>query len=167
MAPDSTETAKFIAFLESPIGGLVVQASNTGVCEIKFVTQRPPWPSEGASGNDLTAAAGEQLSAYFTGKLRNFDLPLDEAGTEFQCAVWAQLRALPFGDTASYGEIAKAIGNPSAARAVGMANHRNPLPIVTPCHRVIGSNGALTGFAGGLDIKRWLLSHESFHRASV
>lgn len=109
----------------------------------------------------LLWAAREELLAYFAGERRDFDLPLDPAGTDFQRAVWEALRAIPYGGTRTYGEIAAAVGRPKAVRAVGQANHVNPLPIFIPCHRVVGKNGALTGYAGGLDLKRALLALES------
>ena len=104
--------------------------------------------------------AGAQLGAYFAGELRRFALRLDPLGTPFQRSVWQALSEIGFGDTRSYSDIAQAIGNARAVRAVGAANGRNPLPIVVPCHRVIGRDGSLTGYAGGLPIKRWLLAHE-------
>jgi len=102
-----------------------------------------------------------QLTAYFEGRLKRFDLPLAPVGTAFQLSVWEALKAIPYGEVASYGEIARAIGNPKAVRAVGGANARNPIPIIIPCHRVIGSDGSLTGFGGGLETKRRLLDLES------
>lgn len=108
----------------------------------------------------LLDAAEAQLREYFAGTRRTFDLPLAPRGTAFQQRVWAALRAIPYGETRTYGELAAAIGSPSASRAVGMANHHNPIPIVIPCHRVIGANGTLTGYAGGLEIKRKLLALE-------
>jgi methylated-DNA-[protein]-cysteine S-methyltransferase len=104
-----------------------------------------------------------QLDEYFTGLRTDFDLPLHPAGTTFQVRVWAALRTIPYGETASYAEVAEAIGSPGAFRAVGAANGQNPIPIVVPCHRVIGAQGALVGYGGGLDAKRWLLSHEAAH----
>ena len=108
----------------------------------------------------LLDAAEAQLREYFAGTRRTFDLPLAPRGTAFQQRVWAALRAIPYGETHTYGELAAAIGSPSASRAVGMANHHNPTPIVIPCHRVIGANGTLTGYAGGLETKRRLLALE-------
>jgi methylated-DNA-[protein]-cysteine S-methyltransferase len=105
-----------------------------------------------------------QLDEYFAGQRREFDLPLDPRGTDFQRSVWTALRAIPFGETRSYGELARQLGNPSAMRAVGAANGGNPISIVVPCHRVIGANGSLTGFGGGLDAKAWLLAHEAPQR---
>ncbi len=102
----------------------------------------------------------DQLDGYFCGTLSRFDLRLDPQGSEFQLAVWKELRRIPHAETRSYGDIAKAIGQPKAARAVGLANNQNPLPIIVPCHRVIGADGSLTGYGGGLPRKRWLLAHE-------
>lgn len=109
----------------------------------------------------LLRAARTQLLEYLSGARRSFDLPLDPAGTAFQRSVWEALAAIPYGQTRTYGEIAAAVGRPRAVRAVGQANHVNPLPIFIPCHRVVGKNGALTGYAGGLDLKRALLALES------
>jgi methylated-DNA-[protein]-cysteine S-methyltransferase len=105
--------------------------------------------------------ARRQLEAYFAGELRDFDLPLAPEGSEFQLRVWEQLRAIPYGETISYGELARRVGDPAAARAVGLANGRNPLPVIVPCHRVIGADGSLTGFGGGLERKRRLLELEA------
>jgi len=107
-----------------------------------------------------TDEAAEQLAAYFEHRLRDFDLPLDPKGTEFQRKVWFALGDIPYGETESYGSLAARVGNPKACRAVGMTNGRNPLPIVLPCHRVIGADGSLTGYGGGIDLKRRLLEHE-------
>lgn len=154
----------FYAYMDSPIGRLTVVATDQGLTEIRFPNHEesargPSFPGK-ARSNHFVEQALIQLNAYFAGNLRVFDLTLAPRGTDFQKTVWTQLRAIPYGATASYGAIATAIGKPAAARAVGMANSKNPLPIVVPCHRIIGSNGALTGFTGGLDIKRWLLAHE-------
>jgi methylated-DNA-[protein]-cysteine S-methyltransferase len=118
-------------------------------------------PGLGADGDAalLQEAAG-QLAAWFRGALRTFDLPLRPRGTPFQRAVWQELRRIPYGTTRTYGDVAAALGNPTASRAVGAANGRNPISIIVPCHRVIGATGALTGYAGGLARKRWLLDHE-------
>ncbi|HXQ61866.1 MAG TPA: methylated-DNA--[protein]-cysteine S-methyltransferase [Acidimicrobiales bacterium] len=105
-------------------------------------------------------AAAEQIDAYFTGALTTFSLPLDPAGTEFQRRVWSALADIPYGATESYGALAARIGNPKACRAVGLANGRNPIPLVLPCHRVIGADGSLTGYGGGLELKKRLLDHE-------
>jgi methylated-DNA-[protein]-cysteine S-methyltransferase len=106
------------------------------------------------------AAAVEQIDAYFAGALTEFSLPLDPAGTDFQRRVWLALADIPYGETESYGELAARVGNPKACRAVGLANGRNPIPLVLPCHRVIGANGSLTGYGGGLELKQRLLDHE-------
>lgn len=146
---------------ETPIGRLLLLADEAGLTEIRFAREEghaiePEWTGVSA----LLAEAARQLDAYFAGTLRDFDLPLAAAGTEFMKNVWAELVRIPFGQTVSYGELAERIGNPKASRAVGLANGKNPLPIVVPCHRVIGANGKLTGFAGGLDLKRRLLQLE-------
>ena len=104
--------------------------------------------------------AADELGEYFAGTRVDFDVPLDPRGTAFQLAAWSALRAIPYGETVSYGEQAKRLGDPGKARAVGAANGRNPLPIIVPCHRVVGSNGHLTGFGGGIETKAWLLDHE-------
>lgn len=117
------------------------------------------WRRDDAGFNDVRS----QLDEYFAGARTAFDLPLHPTGTPFQLQVWAALRAIPYGETVSYREIAAAVGNPAACRAVGRANGQNPISIVVPCQRVIGASGGLTGYGGGLDAKRWLLSHEAAH----
>jgi methylated-DNA-[protein]-cysteine S-methyltransferase len=121
-------------------------------------------PETAAGDSSLGQKASEQFEEYFNGKRTRFELPLDVQGTPFQKAVWNELQRIPHGETRSYGEIAKAIGKPGAARAVGMANHDNPIAVVIPCHRVVGSDGSLTGYAGGLHLKARLLSIERQHR---
>ena len=149
----------------SPTGDLTLIASDAGLAAILWdddaAIQARYAPRIAAPDHPVIAAAVRQLEEYFAGTRRTFDLPLDPVGTAFQRAVWAQLLAIPYGETRSYADIARAIGRPSATRAVGAANGRNPLPIVAPCHRVIGSNGALTGFGGGLPNKILLLDLES------
>jgi len=126
----------------------------------------PALPGDSADSGDsagagqVLAAAARQLQAYFAGRLTGFDLPLALDGTQFQRAVWAALQAIPYGETISYGQLADRIGQPSASRAVGLANGRNPVSIVVPCHRVVGADGSLTGYGGGLDRKRYLLALE-------
>lgn len=143
--------------IETPIGPLSLQADESAVSAMRF----------GAGGaqdaSPLLDAAEAQLREYFAGARRTFDLPLAPHGTAFQQRVWTALRAIPYGETRTYGELAAAIGSPNASRAVGMANHRNPIPIIIPCHRVIGANGTLTGYAGGLEIKRKLLALEGIN----
>jgi methylated-DNA-[protein]-cysteine S-methyltransferase len=109
----------------------------------------------------------EQLASYFLGTLREFEVPLDPSGSEFQLKVWSALTRIPFGETRTYGGIAREVRQPKAARAVGLANHDNPICIVVPCHRVIGANGSLTGYGGGVNRKRWLLEHEARHSQTV
>ncbi|MFR8257249.1 MAG: methylated-DNA--[protein]-cysteine S-methyltransferase [Oscillospiraceae bacterium] len=140
--------------IETPIGALTLTASADAVTAVRFGAQ-------GArDASALLDAAEAQLHEYFARTRRTFDLPLDPRGTAFELRVWTALRTIPYGETRSYGAIAAAIGSPQAARAVGMANHRNPLPILIPCHRVIGADGSLTGYAGGLETKRRLLALE-------
>jgi len=141
--------------LDSPIGPLGVTKNEDGA--ITEITFRPKTDAR-ASGFDDVA---EQLDEYFAGKRKTFELKLAPRGTPFQLSVWNELLAIPYGSTCSYQEIANAIGRPAATRAVGAANGANPIPIVVPCHRVIGSNGSLTGFGGGIDVKRRLLALEA------
>jgi methylated-DNA-[protein]-cysteine S-methyltransferase len=152
------------ADLASPVGRLTLVAEDAGLVAILWENDDPLRVRLGTTRPDaahaVLAEATRQLEAYFAGSLATFDLPLAPRGTEFQQAVWRELRGIPFGETRSYADIARAIGRPTATRAVGAANGRNPLSIVCPCHRVVGSGGALTGFAGGLAAKRWLLDHE-------
>ncbi|WP_375271631.1 methylated-DNA--[protein]-cysteine S-methyltransferase [Sphingomonas sp.] len=150
--------------LPSPIGSLTLVACDDGLVAILWPDDAPGRVrlADAAERDDhpVLAAAAEQLSAYFAGTRTRFALPLAPQGTPFQRDVWLALADIPFGETRSYAEIARAIGRPAATRAVGAANGRNPLSIVAPCHRVVGANGALTGFAGGLAAKRFLLDHE-------
>jgi methylated-DNA-[protein]-cysteine S-methyltransferase len=150
------------AEMQSPIGPLLLVGDDAGLREILFVNGRHP-ASANPSWHKDDAALGEvtrQLSAYFAGDLETFDLPLVPEGTPFQLEVWKKLAEIPYGETTSYGELANRIGNPKACRAVGLANGSNPIPIIIPCHRVIGSNGKLTGYGGGLPIKEKLLALE-------
>lgn len=153
---------------ESPVGELLLVASEAGLRAIL-------WPNDnderarvklGActeGTNEILGQAKTELDEYFAGERRNFDVALDPKGTDFQKQVWSSLRKIDYGTTQSYGQQAVAIDRPTAVRAVASANGKNPISIVVPCHRVIGSNGSLTGFAGGLDAKRWLLQHELSH----
>lgn len=140
----------------SPCGNLTVSASERGITAVVFTGNR----QHKNQPDTLTTLACEQLQAYFAGDISTFELPLDMQGTEFQKQVWQQLLNVNYGETASYSEIACRLGNPKAVRAVGMANSKNPIAIVVPCHRIIGSNGSLTGYAGGLERKRYLLNLE-------
>jgi methylated-DNA-[protein]-cysteine S-methyltransferase len=149
--------------VDSPLGPLTIVANADGLCGVYLPDHRhrPPTWSFGDSGRSrLLAAAAEQLAAYFEGTLTAFDLPLAGEGTPFQRRVWAALRTIPYGATRTYGQLATELGTPSASRAVGFANGRNPLSIVVPCHRVVGSSGRLVGYAGGLAAKEWLLDLE-------
>ncbi len=153
----------YFARLPSPVGELTIGAYDSGITVIAFPGEMPT--AQGAGNpSPLIREAVSQLRAYFAGRLVSFELPLNPAGTAFQKSVWQALLAVPHGATASYGEIAAAVGNPRAARAVGLANGRNPIAIVVPCHRIIGRDGSLTGYGGGLDRKRWLLAHEQRQR---
>ncbi|MEM7754120.1 MAG: methylated-DNA--[protein]-cysteine S-methyltransferase [Planctomycetota bacterium] len=144
------------ARIASPVGTLTLQASAAGLVRTDFTPAQTPdevVPPE-------LAAAADQLAEYFSGNRTSFDLPLDLRGTDFQRSVWLALLEIPFGATRSYADIARAIGNPKAVRAVGLANGRNPVSVIVPCHRVIGADGSLTGYGGGVDRKRTLLAHE-------
>lgn len=143
-------------YLSSPLGLVEVTASEQGLVAVTFCDI----PRQPVQAQRVAAEAKQQLIAYFAKELREFDLPLAATGTVFQQQVWQALTKVPYGKTASYGDIAKAINNPKGVRAVGLANGKNPLGIVVPCHRIIGANGTLTGYAGGLDKKAWLLAHE-------
>jgi methylated-DNA-[protein]-cysteine S-methyltransferase len=162
--------------LPSPVGKLTVAATEYGIAALYFqqhtyghsARERRAWePDDGGSNlaSRALADARDQLAAYFAGRLREFDLPLDPQGTPFQLRVWEALREIPYGETRSYGQIARRLGHAGASRAVGAANGRNPISIVVPCHRVIGANGSLTGYGGGMERKRWLLSLEAGNSA--
>jgi len=153
------------ALVDSPVGELLLAGDDTGLKLINFQTgrhrvrPRSVWTMDRRPFEE----AVRQLRAYFEGDLKTFDLELVPDGTSFQLGVWRALREVPYGETISYGELARRIGNPHASRAVGAANGRNPLPIVVPCHRVVGGDGSLTGYGGGLHIKRALLDLERRH----
>ncbi len=153
---------------DSPVGALTIVASDRGVRAILWPDDDPARvrltdATDDAQHPVIVAALG-QLSEYFAGERAEFDVPLDALGTAFQHAAWQALRTIPYGTTVSYGEQAALMGDRRKARAVGAANGRNPISIIVPCHRVVGANGALTGFAGGMDTKAWLLDHEQRHR---
>ena len=151
--------------MESPVGTLTLVASDKGLVAVLWEKDNPGRVRLGPLTPDdehpVLLKAQRQLTDYFAGKIRKFSLELDFQGTEFQKKVWASLLEIPFGETRSYADIAQKIGKPKAVRAVGAANGKNPISIIAPCHRVIGSNGKLTGFAGGLDAKALLLGLES------
>jgi methylated-DNA-[protein]-cysteine S-methyltransferase len=144
---------------KSPIGNVLIKANEKGVTELAF-TEDSASPSR-SSGNCHLDACAVQLDEYFNGGRSSFDVPLDLRGTPFQMSVWRALLLIPYGVTWSYGRLAAQVGRPKASRAVGGANHNNPVSIIVPCHRVIGSDGKLTGYGGGLWRKEWLLGHES------
>jgi methylated-DNA-[protein]-cysteine S-methyltransferase len=149
--------------VDSPLGPLTLRADD-GVLSGLYLPEHRRGPAVAGLGDrddDGLPAAREQLAAYFAGELTAFDLPLDLRGTDFQQRVWAALRAIPYGETRTYGELAASLGAPTASRAVGLANGRNPVSIVVPCHRVVGAGGSLTGYAGGVGRKRALLDLEA------
>lgn len=146
--------------MESPIGELLLRSDGAQLTGLFMRTQNmstAKWQRDDAALNPVR----QQLMAYFAGELKDFDLPMRGRGTAFQETVWTALRDIPYGETISYGELARRIGQPTAARAVGLANGQNPISIIVPCHRVIGANGTLTGYGGGLPRKKWLLAHEA------
>lgn len=145
----------FYGYLKTPIGGLKITASLENILGIEFEENEPK-----NSSNHLIEAAMTQLSEYFEGKRQVFDLPLKIEGSEFQQKAWRGLAKIPYGETISYKKQASNLGNPNASRAVGGANNKNKFAIVIPCHRVVGKNGSLVGYAGGLDKKNWLIEHE-------
>ena len=152
--------------IDSPVGPLTLAGVGSTLTHLRMADQshepdRSGWELAGDdSSGGAFADVAEQLEAYFAGSLTEFDVDLELQGTEFQCRVWAALRTIPYGETRSYGEIAEQIGSPGASRAVGLANGRNPIGIIVPCHRVIGSTGGLTGYGGGLERKKALLTLE-------
>lgn len=149
----------------SPIGGLLLTWCNEQLKSLWIAGEKHAPPISPHWREDAAPFAGaiSQLEEYFAGERRQFDLPLGASGTAFQEAVWAGLMTIPYGGSMSYSSLARQIGNPKAVRAVGMANGRNPVSIIVPCHRVIGQNGSLTGYGGGLKAKSWLLDHEARH----
>lgn len=153
----------------SPVGGLRLLGEEGRLRGILFERGRRPAPPPPESAPDAAPfrEAIRQLAAYFAGELETFDLPLAPEGTAFQLDVWRLLQGIPYGETTSYGELARRLGRPDAARAVGAANGSNPIPIVIPCHRVVGADGSLTGFGGGIENKRWLLRHEASRRPAA
>lgn len=150
--------------IDSPVGRLTLVAANGALAGLYMVDQRhrPVEETFGTPSGEvgLFAEVAAQLKDYFAGQLQVFELPLTFAGTPFQQRVWTVLRGIPYGDTVSYGQLAETLGQPTAARAVGLANGKNPIGIIVPCHRVVGSTGDLTGYGGGLDRKRYLLDFE-------
>lgn len=157
--------ARYSMIIASPVGPLTLVAGDDGLIAVLWDNDDPArvhvGRTEATSSHPVLEAAARQLAEYFAGTRKGFSLPLDPQGTAFQQSVWSALLAIPYGETRSYGQIARALGHPSAARAVGAANGRNPLSIIVPCHRLIGADRSLVGFAGGLDAKRHLLALEA------
>lgn len=152
----------FFTYCDSPIGKLLLAGDAQALRVVSLPNDRNHLvpADDWRESVDALHDAVRQLRAYFAGELHEFELPVDPVGTEFQRQVWEALQAIPYGTTVSYSELARRLRKPTATRAVGAANGANPIPIIIPCHRVIGANGSLTGFGGGLDAKRWLLEHE-------
>jgi methylated-DNA-[protein]-cysteine S-methyltransferase len=157
------------SYVDSPLGALLAARDEIGITALYLPSGRHPvavapnWTRDDDAFDDARA----QLDEYFAGERTTFDLPLHLVGSPFQLRVWAALREIPYGETTSYGKTAAAIGAPTASRAVGLANGQNPIPIIVPCHRVVGADGSLTGYGGGLEAKRWLLSHELAHSGAT
>ena len=147
---------KYVAFIQTPIGNLKIIADDNAVTEILFDAEK----TSEESTNKIIEQCKRELAEYFVGKRKEFTVPLNQKGSEFQKKVWDELQKIPYGKTVSYGYVAEKIGGKNMMRAVGGANKRNRIPIIVPCHRVIGSNGSLVGYAGGLWRKEWLLEHE-------
>lgn len=146
----------YVGYYESPIGLIEISGTDDAVRSLDFVEER----RDGCHSKRVVDQAMKEMKEYFEGNRQQFEVPLDLRGTPFQRAVWRELLKIPYGSTASYGDIARAIGNPKAVRAVGGANHRNPVALIVPCHRVIGSDGSMTGYGSGIWRKEWLLKHE-------
>lgn len=152
-------TSPYCGTVMTPLGLVYVGSDGDAVTEVYFTEE----PVNSSTSCAVVDRALEQLKEYFAGERQHFDLPLAAEGTAFQQSVWSQLQAIPYGQLASYKDVAHAVDNPKGVRAVGMANNRNPISIVIPCHRVVGSNGSLTGYGGGLDKKEWLIALEKAH----
>lgn len=155
------------SYLDSPVGTLLLTGDGERLHEIVFPAKNRKPDGAAEQRAEPFREVCRQLAAYFEGSLKEFDLALAPQGTPFQSRVWEELQRIPYGETISYAELAQRIGNPNASRAVGAANGRNPIPIVIPCHRVIGASGSLTGFGGGLETKRVLLEHERKSRQGI
>jgi methylated-DNA-[protein]-cysteine S-methyltransferase len=145
---------------QSPIGKLTLVSDGEALTHLDFETTKTPAPKAPRGSDKVLALASKELDAYFAGALKRFSVPVRANGTDFQRRCWAALQKIPYGATRSYGQQAIAIGNPNAMRAVGLANGKNPIAVIIPCHRVIGANGSLTGFGGGLPRKQFLLELE-------
>jgi methylated-DNA-[protein]-cysteine S-methyltransferase len=171
MARKSVETAnaeKFTRYIETPVGRLQLVSDGKEILSVHFIKHPATESEENSECQPACLVDCEtQLREYFEGKRKIFDLPISARGTEFQEKVWRQLQAIPYGVTISYQQLAKWLGNPKLIRAAGSANGKNPIAIIIPCHRVIGSSGELVGYAGGLPLKKWLLDHEKKQHTGV
>jgi len=153
------------SYIQSPLGDMLVTRDDDGITGLDLPVSRYPrrvsdeWERDDTAFDDIRT----QLAEYFAGDRQDFDLPLNAGGSRFQALVWQALVEIPYGETTSYGKVAVSIGHPDGPGAVGLANGQNPIPIIVPCHRVIGADGSLTGYGGGLSAKRWLLDHEAKH----
>jgi methylated-DNA-[protein]-cysteine S-methyltransferase len=156
----ATSTGCISTTHDTPIGPLTLASNGVALIQVEFANGKYPLPQFAAGFDAILDAARRELDAYFERRLRVFTVPVMPHGTDFQRRVWDALRTIPYGDTRSYAQQARAIGAPNATRAVGAANGRNPIPIIIPCHRVIGTSGALTGFGGGIERKQFLLALE-------
>jgi len=154
----------FIDYIDTPLGLFEFMATDQGICQAIFCGDEVNGDREARiKSNDITSLCKQQLAEYFAGKRQTFTVPLNPQGTLFQQSVWSCLEKIPFGTVKSYGEIAKMLNKPKASQAVGGANGRNPITLIVPCHRVIGGDGSLTGYAGGIERKLWLLNHEGVY----
>lgn len=153
-------TEHFFTYYESPVGLLMLCGDSFSITGIVFLKSQG---TEQPRSNEIIRRCHDQLDEYFAGQRKDFDLPLNPTGTEFQKLVWTEVNHIPYGGTTTYLTIARILGNEKLTRAVGLANGANPIPIIIPCHRVIGANGKLTGYGGGINRKRWLLQHELQH----
>jgi O-6-methylguanine DNA methyltransferase len=169
----ATLSASAHTIVDSPVGPLTLVTREGGLAGLYMTQQRhrPPQetfgPQVAADDIPVLARTTEQLAGYFAGDITDFNIDLSTSGTPFQSRVWAALRDIPYGETVSYGELAAVLGQPNASRAVGLANGKNPVGIIVPCHRVVGANGSMTGYGGGVERKRWLLSFESGAQQAV
>ncbi len=157
-------TALCFSTYQSPVGELLLTSDGQALTGLYPASHRAPPKVTGAREDAFFTGVRDQLKNYFSGRLETFEIALSPVGTAFQHEVWNALRAIPYGANWTYGSLAALLGKPSASRAVGLANGKNPLSIIVPCHRVIGANGTLTGYAGGLELKKWLLEHEATFR---
>ncbi len=148
----------FYSYFESPIGFIEIIADKNNLKSVNFIEELP---EEKRKGNKITISTRKQLKEYFAGKLKKFNVPISFNGTEFQNKVWKALTGIPYGSVVTYSDISKIIGNDKSVRAVGSANAKNPISIIVPCHRVIAKSGKLSGYAGGIERKEWLIEHEA------